>query len=477
MPQDSETKAAMQQRDRRIEKNTQKGKVTPLNGKSWYNDLRKTENGGIKKASLYNIRMFIDNDANLKGVLAWDEFSEKIIKVKSNKATGLQRGDWQDTDDALLRAYLDERYGFLFSKDNIGDSMIYVARAHSVNPMKQHIEAAKWDEKPRAEAFFIDNLGAEDNHYTRMVTRKWLSGAISRVYEPGVKFDIIPILMGAQGLGKSTLVANLAPDYFNDDLKTMGKNKDDYQKLLGSWIIELAELSAMQKTDIETMKNFTSAKSDYYRNSYGRFATQHPRKCVFIGSTNHNDFLKDVTGERRFYPIKCGVQAATRNPLKYDKPYILQILAEVKTWVDAGERLYFDQTTLNEAKPYQQEAQVIDPMKDAITDYLEMMVPTNWDDLTISIKHSYYLAVENGESTDGKAWLNTQLSKKRQQIARTNNREILAVVFDRQAAKYLSGRSNGDAKKIKLIMDNMPGWRYNQNTVINGKRGRGYQRV
>ncbi|MFD1419357.1 VapE domain-containing protein [Lactiplantibacillus songbeiensis] len=463
----------MQQRDKRI------NNVTPIKGAEWQESLRKTDSGGIKRGSLFNIRLYIENDPNLKGVLAYDEFSEKVVKLKSNKVTGLLKGDWQDTDDSLLRAYFDERYNLLFSKDNVFDAMIRVARLNPVDPVKNRIESAKWDGHPRAESFFIDYLGAEDNHYTRMVTRKWLAGAVTRVYRPGIKFEIIPMLDGGQGLGKSTTVKNLYPDYFNDSLKTMGKQKDDYQKLTGSWIIELAELSAMQKTDIETMKNFTSATSDYYRNSYGRYATQHPRKSVFIGSTNQHDFLKDITGERRFYPIRCGINPATKNPLKSDKNDILQTLAEVKVWVDAGEKLYFDQQTIREAKPYQQEAQVIDPMKDAIADYLEMLVPTNWEKLTTSVKHSYFTTINNGGVIEPNAdnWLNAKLDHDRELIKQTTTLEILAVVFDRQAEKYLAGRTNGDAKKIKLIMDNMQGWQYKTNIVINGKRGRGYQRI
>ncbi|VDG18090.1 virulence protein [Lactobacillus plantarum] [Lactiplantibacillus mudanjiangensis] len=470
MAGDEELKQAMKDRDKRI------SKVTPLKGLEWQDKLRKTDSGGIKRGSLVNIRLYIENDPNLKNVLAYDAFSEKIVKLRSNKATGLLKGDWQDTDDSLLRAYLDEQYNILFSKDNLLDATIKVARLNSFNPVKDRIEAVKWDGKSRAETFVIDYLGAEDNHYTRMVTRKWLSGAVARVYHPGIKFEIIPMLDGGQGLGKSTTVKNLYPDYFSDSLKTMGKQKDDYQKLLGSWIIELAELSAMQKTDIETMKNFTSATSDYYRNSYGHFASQHPRKSVFVGSTNQHDFLKDVTGERRFYPIRCGINPSIKNPLKPDKNDILQTLAEVKTWVDAGEKLYFDSQTLKEAKPYQQEAQVIDPMKDAITDYLEMMVPTNWNELTVSVKHSYFTAIQNGERIPSN-WLNNQLEKDRKPMQHTTTREILAVVFDKQTEKYLGGRTNSEAKRIKLIMDNMQGWEYKANLVINGRRGRGYQRI
>lgn len=472
MSEDKNLKQAIQEHDKRI------NNVTALKGDNWQDQLRLTTQGAIRRSSLYNILLFIENDPNLKGVLAYNEFSDRVVKLRSNDKTGLKKGDWRDTDDSLLRFYFDAQYNILLSKDNLMDSIVKASQEHGFDPMKERIETVKWDGQPRAETFFIDYLGAEDNHYTRMVTRKWLAGAIARVYLPGVKFDIIPILEGAQGLGKSTLVRQLAPDYFSDDMKSM-KDKDDYQKLMGSWIIELAELSAMNKTDIESIKNFTSAQSDYYRNTYARRPEQHPRRNVFIGSTNHRDYLKDATGERRFYPIKCGVQPVTKNPLKAQQADMLQILAEAKTWVDAGEQLYFDQQTLNEAKAYQKEAQVIDPMREAVNDYLTMMVPTNWEELTISVKQSYFTAIENGNpiDSDSESWLHAKLAPTKEPIQRTTTREIMAVVFDHATNKYFSGRTNAEAKKIKLIMDNTEGWEYSQNLVINSKRSRGYQRT
>lgn len=472
MSADENLKQAIKEHDKRI------NNVTALKGADWQDQLRLTTQGAIRRSSLYNILLFVENDPNLKGVLGYNEFSDRVVKLRSSSKTGLEKGDWRDADDSLLRFYFDAQYNILFSKDNLLDSIVKASRAHSFDPVKERIETVKWDGQPRAEAFFIDYLGAENNHYTRMVTRKWLAGAIARVYRPGVKFDIIPILEGAQGLGKSTLVRQLFPDYFSDDMKSM-KDKDDYQKLTGSWIIELAELSAMNKTDIESIKNFTSAQSDYYRNTYDRRPEQHPRRNVFIGSTNHRDYLKDATGERRFYPVKCGVQAVTKNPLATKQSDMLQILAESKTWFDAGEKLYFDQQTLSEAKAYQQEAQVIDPMKEAINDYLEMMVPTNWEELTISVKQSYFTAIENGNpiDSDSESWLHAKLTPTKEPIQRTTTREIMAVVFDHATNKYFSGRTNAEAKKIKLIMDNADGWEYKANLVIDNRRVRGYQRA
>ncbi|KIO95199.1 prophage Lp3 protein 8, helicase [Levilactobacillus brevis] len=248
-----------------------------------------------------------------------------------------------------------------------------------------------------------------------------------------------------------------------------------YKSLPGSWVVEIAELSAMKKTDVEALKNFTSILSDYYRNSYGHFATFHPRKNVFIGTTNQRDYLKDATGERRFYPIRCGVNKATKNPWQPTKDDIPQILAEVKAWVDAGEKLYFDQQTMAEAKTYQQEAQTVNPMKEAIEEYLSMPVPANWDELTTSVKHSYFDHYTDGNkpNEDSSEWLSSKLSKEAGKLTQTSIREILAVVFGKQPDSFLSGRISGEAKKIKLIMDNEDGWQY-QRIRSQGHQVRGY---
>ncbi len=436
----------------------------------WQNDFKKNSDDGIKTQSLYNIRLIMEHDEMLKGLVVFDEFSEQIVKTLQAENPLFKKGFWNDGDDTLLRSYIEDHYNLLFSKENITDAVVTEARRKTINPVKARIEAVEWDGQPRAERYFIDYLGAEDNHYTRTITKKWLTGLVARAYEPGVKFEIVPILEGSQGLGKSTAGKNLYPDKFNDSLKGMGKQKDDYQQLQGSWIIEVAELSAMKKTDIEGIKNFISAQSDTYRNSYGRYALPHPRKCVFIGTTNQTDYLKDATGERRFYPIKCGVNKATKNVWEPDKQDILQILAEAKTWRDNGEPLYLDQETMAEAKKYQEEAETVDPMKEAIEDYINMLVPTNWSKLTTYTKQSFFQC--EGEPTGN---LKKLISDEREQLKQTTAREIMAVVFGKSVDRYLMGRTNSEAKRIKLIMDNMDGWKA-QRIRINGKRPHGYMR-
>lgn len=197
----------------------------------WTNDFKMNSDGGVKTKSLFNIRLIMKNDPMLKGLVVFDDFSEQIVKNPQTGNSLFKRGFWNDSDDTLLRSYLEDHYNLLFSKENITDAVVTESHRKKINPVKDRIEKVVWDGKPRAERYFIDYLGAEDNHYTRSITKTWLTGLIARVYVPGVKFEIVPILEGSQGLGKSTASRNLYPDKFNDTLKGMGKQKDDYQQL------------------------------------------------------------------------------------------------------------------------------------------------------------------------------------------------------------------------------------------------------
>lgn len=465
---DDETKALAKERDEKL-RSTQ----------AWQADapFNRTESGGIKQNSPLNVETFLENDPELKDTVAYDSFSGAILLKRPNKVLGEDTtGDWSDATDSMLRIYLERRYHLVFNKGNITDGVVSAAHRHSFDPVKRRIESVKWDGKPRVTTYFIDCLGAENNAYTKDITATWLVGAIARVYHPGVKFEIVLILTGKQGIGKSTTIRNLFPDKYTDNLEGLGKNKDDYQQLVGSWLIEIGELSAMAKTDIERMKSFISGQNDRYRPSYGRRAVNHPRRCVFIGTTNQEDYLKDETGSRRFYPIKCGVNEIKHNPLEVDDQYILQVLAEARIMYERKPKLTLSEQTINDAKGYQKEATTINPMDDAIEDFINMDVPSNWSELSVEAKQTY----ANGYPKirkEVKKFAQNPYKEPFQPLNETTTREILAVVFHKTPDKYLTGRTNSEAKKIKLFMDNVDGWQKSGNILIGGKRSRGYKKI
>ncbi|WP_223144664.1 virulence-associated E family protein [Corynebacterium poyangense] len=158
---------------------------------------------------------------------------------------------------------------------------------------------------PRVDTLLVDYLGAEDSAYTRAVTRKTLCAAVKRVWEPGSKFDSMLVLNGPQGIGKSTLIAKLAGQWFSDSLNLSDtKDKTAAEKLQSYWILEVGELAGLRKTEVETLRSFLSRQNVIYRAALGRRATPHPRQCMFFSTTNaESGYLRDTTGNRRFWPV------------------------------------------------------------------------------------------------------------------------------------------------------------------------------
>ncbi len=241
------------------------------------------------------------NDESLKGLVQYDAF-EKVTKLKRLpywRSKGDANYYWADIDTTHVISHIDKLYNVQFSRDLIDTVIEKEAYQNRFHPIKSMIESKSWDGIKRIETLFIDYLGAEDNHYNREVTKKWMMGAVARIYQPGIKYDSMIILYGGQGVGKSTAVSKLGGHWYNQSIKTF-KGDEVYKKLQGSWICEIEELSAFQKSTIEDIKGFISAIVDIYRASYGKRTERHPRQCVFVGTTNNYEFLKDQTGNRRF---------------------------------------------------------------------------------------------------------------------------------------------------------------------------------
>ena len=240
---------------------------------------------------------------------------------------------------------------------------------------------------------------ADDNAYTRAVTRKTLCAAVCRVQRPGCKFDSMLVLNGPQGIGKSTLIARLAGEWFSDSLSLNDtKDKTAAEKLQGYWILEIGELAGLRKTEVETLRSFLSRQNDIYRACFGKRATPHLRQCVFFGTTNaETGYLRDTTGNRRFWPVKTP-GSKTRHSWDLDEHEISQIWAEVLEYVNAGEKLYLDANLDIYAKEEQREAMESDEREGLVRKYLEKLLPEKWADMTLYERRNYL----NGESEFGR---------------------------------------------------------------------------
>lgn len=328
-----------------------------------------------------NIEILLSN-GEWKNVLAYDDFGNTEVIRKPLPWRDRERPDanyepWLAEDDRRLRHWLGKKYK-IKGANSIIDAFTEVNRKNRFHPIKEYLESQFWDGAPRLEHIFIDYLGAEDNHYTRQVTRKMMVAAIKRLYEPGCKFDEMLVLIGPQGAGKSSMLAKLGKKWFSDSLRSF-ENKEAGEHLQSGWIFEIGELSAMKRSEVEEVKAFLSKTEDRYRVAYDRQVSEFPRKCVFFGTTNTRDFLRDSTGNRRFWPVDIHPEKAKYSHWSHLTDHIVgQIWAEAVYLYKAGETLELDEKAQVEAIKQQALHMETDPREGIIQEWLETPINDEW---------------------------------------------------------------------------------------------------
>ena len=360
---------------------------SPASPPSWTKSLTRDRNGGIQN-TLHNLTLIIANDNNLQGI-CFNQLADGM-EIKGTVPWKHPARFWRDADDAQLICYVDANYGS-FSARNFDIAVTKVVDDRSYHPIKDYFATLPpWDGVPRVDTVLVDYLGAEDNAYTRAITRKSLCAAVTRIWTPGIKFDYILVLNGPQGIGKSTLIFKLAGDWYSDSLNLTDMNdKTAAEKLQGYWILEIGEMAGMRKADIEKVKAFVSRQDDKYRASFGRRVTPHPRQCIFFGTTNsENGYLRDVTGNRRFWTVKTPGTGKWK-PWQLDEATVRQIWAEVLVLVDKGEKLYLDTDLEAHAQREQNAAMEQDDREGLVKEYLEKLLPENWDGMDVFDRKHY----------------------------------------------------------------------------------------
>jgi putative DNA primase/helicase len=221
--------------------------------------------------------------------------------------------DWTDNDDVRLAAWL-QGHDINIPPVRVAGAVQAAGSDRDHHPVRDYLEGLKWDGEHRLSGWLYQFMGVtlgdgdQDTRalYVEAIAKKWMIAAVARVMNPGCKVDTCMILESGQGEGKSTALAVLAGEaWFTDQISHVG-SKDAAIDLRGKWIIELGELDAMGRAEAETMKAFMSRQIDHYRPPFGRRSIDVPRQCVFAGSTNQDSYLKDETGNRRYWPIKVG---------------------------------------------------------------------------------------------------------------------------------------------------------------------------
>jgi len=406
------------------------------------------DSAGKVKSTLRNLVIILRNDPNLQGV-AYNSHRGAITLLGPTpwrKPSQWRGPDWSDDDDAALRVYLEKVYK-IWTPGKLNDALAAVSHERSFHPVREYLEnLPEWDGLPRLDGLLIDYLGAEDSLYTRAVTKKTLVAAVARVMRPGCKFDCMLVLVGPQGIGKSTVFASLGGKWFNDSLSMNdAKDKTAAEKLQGYWILEIGELAGIRKAEVEAVKSFLSRQKDVYRPSYGRRTVEHPRQCVIVGSTNNDTgFLRDSTGNRRFWPVVVEGVVAEKAPWNMTDYTISQIWSEaVQAWKD-GEKLYLEGAVAEEAYEQQKLAMEADERVGLIKDYLDLPLPGGWTEMSISERRAFIHDDDFGQTTTGTV---------------TRDRVCVAEIWCELFRKDLMSIKRTDIDDLHGLIRRIDGWR------------------
>lgn len=417
---------------------------------AWKTQLEYTKSGELKNC-LSNAVLIIANDPKLAEIRK-DNMSGFV--VKGNVPWKHSSEMWVDGDDSQLLCYINAVWGKL-DKQKVLDAFVKVSEDRAFHPVKDYLKSLpEWDGRERVDSLLVDYLGADDNVYTREVTRKTLLAAVRRIYRPGCKFDSVLVLSGPQGIGKSTIAQMLGGRWFSDNL-TLGDTKDKTaaEKLQGYWILEIGELAGMRKTEIETLRSFFSRQEDIYRAAYGRNLTKHKRQCIFIGTTNADGFLRDQEGNRRFWPVRVSGDCILK-PWDLDQSDVDQIWAEVLVLSKKKEALVLSEEAQLIALEMQRESMEEDDRQGLVELYLETKLPEGWKSFTIDQRRSYYR--DNGKIDDFGEPLEGIYERDSVSCA-----EIWCECFGNDLARM----TRRDSFEIAAIIKRIKGWNTNRRSV------------
>lgn len=412
----------------------------------WKKKLKYMSRSTLLQNTVYNLNLILANDPDFQN-FAFNEMANRI-QVTGPLPWDRPEGNefWRDADTAQLKSIIDIRY-LPFSSRNYDVSFTKTADDRHFHPIRDYLDSLpEWDGIERVEDLFIRYLLADDTEYVRTVTRKTFAAAVARIYEPGTKFDCVPVLDGDQGIGKSSIVKDLVTsDYYSETLSlTDMDDKSGAEKLQGFWVVEIGELAGMKKADIEKVKAFLSTSDDKYRPSYGKVVESHPRQCVIIATVNgERGYLRDITGNRRFWIIKCH-QKKQRKAWNFDENYRAQFWAEAKQIWKAGEKLYLEGDVLEAAEKEQRGAMEADERVGMVEEYLNTPVPANWDDMDLYARKNFLQGSEFGNPDHGELHLRNEIS----------NAEIWCECFN----KNLPELKSSDSYLIAALMTQVDGW-------------------
>ena len=428
---------------------------------NWQEKLKRDGKGNIAKTTS-NIMLIMENDKELRGKCVLDEFASRGMAMGAlpwNAETEPRL--WSDVDSAGMRDYLENHYG-ITSSAKVDDAVALIAFKHKVNQVAEYLEGLHWDGKKRIDTLLHDYLGAEQNAYTAEAMRKMLVAAVSRAVRGATKWEQMIILVGPQGCGKTTFITALGKEWYCDSLEDFS-GKEAAEIIQGQWIIEVGELAAMNRSEVLEVKQFLSKKDDVYRAAYGRHSERYPRRCVFFGTSNESSFLRDTTGNRRFWPITVQAKETHKKDVWKELPdEVDQIWAEAYALWVLAESLELSAEAEKLAEEAREQYRDANDKEGLIAEFLERGLPENWDSLDLGQRRQFL----NGNlSWDGPL-------RPRDKVCAL---EIWCECLGGDARRM----KRIDSIEINNVLAVLPGWERNRATRKYGYCGyqRGYECV
>lgn len=410
------------------------------------------------------ILTILASDPQLDGIIVNDIFAQE---TKINKTPPWSAGDrkgesWSDSDFSGLCLYL-EQFGITKEK-NIQHAFNLWAASKQYHPIREYLKTLQWDGVPRLDSLFINYLGAEDTPFNRAITRKTFTAAVARVFTPGIKFDQMLVIKGRQGIGKTLILTLMGFDKWHNGNIRDFTGKEPVEQLIGSWIIEIEELSALRRSDELSAKGFLSKQADKVRLAYARNTVTLQRQCVFFGTTNEDTFLKDITGNRRFWIMPCPNVAKIK---VWDKDYGIkqirdQVWAEAKYRYDHNESLVLSEELETVARELQTTHTIQNEYANFINAYLEKFVPNDYEQWSVQRRVEFMANYSESSFT---------ISSK--QIDKVTPEMIWLEALGGQAGRF----SQRETRLINSHMRSLDNWKQARVSTTYGNRQLGYIRI
>lgn len=341
-------------------------------------------NKHIKRNSVYNVKVILENDPLLKEMFKFNEFTECVEVVKDCPQLHIAKGFLRDGYIDSIACYIEgcaNYHHVLFDTVRVRTAVEQVAYDHSWNPLKDYLSAAAaaWDGRDRISTVFQEFLGAEERPEVRLIAKMFFYGGVAKISNPRIKYDFVTDLVGGQGAGKTSFWQNIAPlGYYTDQFYTF-TDKDDFSVMRKALIVNDDEMTATRKASFEELKRFVTMQQFEYREPYGRSVSQFAKKFLLVRTTNDLYYLKDKTGERRFLPILVKKDKQTMNPVEDLTPDFAQQVwgqAVVEYRQKPDFKFAFNAEQDEMIAEYRRNFMHTDELEDEIEDLIE----NNWKD-------------------------------------------------------------------------------------------------